>query len=110
MEASISTLFLSLGSSAALSLGLAPDPHSGKTEVNLDLARFNIDLLSVLKDKTKNNLSTDEGRFLDSILADLQLRFVEASNVAELIVFLCGPAARDITGASLPIDAGWLAN
>jgi 3-hydroxybutyrate dehydrogenase len=45
-------------------------------------------------------------------LADRQPagRFVEAGNVAELIVFLCGPAARDITGASLPIDAGWLAN
>ncbi len=79
MEASISTLFLSIGSSAALSLGLAPDPNSGKTEINLDMARFNIDLLAVLKEKTKNNLSNDEVRFLDSILADLQIRFVEAS-------------------------------
>jgi Dehydrogenases with different specificities (related to short-chain alcohol dehydrogenases) len=33
-----------------------------------------------------------------------------AENVAELIVFLCGPAGRDITGSSLPIDAGWLAS
>jgi 3-hydroxybutyrate dehydrogenase len=37
-------------------------------------------------------------------------RFVAAENVAELIIFLCGPAGRDITGASLPIDAGWLAS
>ena len=37
-------------------------------------------------------------------------RFVAAENVAELIVFLCGPAGRDITGSSLPIDAGWLAS
>lgn len=36
-------------------------------------------------------------------------RFVDASNVAELIVFLCGPAGRDITGSALPMDAGWLA-
>jgi 3-hydroxybutyrate dehydrogenase len=45
-------------------------------------------------------------------LADRQPagRFVAAENVAELIVFLCGPAARDITGAALPIDGGWLAN
>ena len=37
-------------------------------------------------------------------------RFVAAENVADLIIFLCGPAGRDITGASLPIDAGWLAS
>jgi 3-hydroxybutyrate dehydrogenase len=36
-------------------------------------------------------------------------RFVDASNVAELVVFLCGPAGRDITGSALPMDAGWLA-
>jgi 3-hydroxybutyrate dehydrogenase len=34
-------------------------------------------------------------------------RFIAAEGVADLIVFLCGPNARDITGASMPIDAGW---
>lgn len=79
MEASVSTLFLSIGSSAAMAMGLAPNPSSGKTDIDLDMARFNIDLLVMLKDKTKNNLSADEGRFLESILSDLQLRFVEIS-------------------------------
>ncbi|HEX4923376.1 MAG TPA: DUF1844 domain-containing protein [Bdellovibrionales bacterium] len=79
LEASLSTLILSIGSSAAMSLGLAPNPSSGKTEKNIDMARFNIDLLMVLRDKTKNNLTDDEARFLESIIADLQLRFVEAS-------------------------------
>jgi 3-hydroxybutyrate dehydrogenase len=37
-------------------------------------------------------------------------RFVEAGHVAELIVFLCGPAGRDITGALLPLEGGWLAS
>ncbi len=37
-------------------------------------------------------------------------RFVDASDVAALIVFLCGPAARDITGTTLPVDGGWLAS
>lgn len=35
--------------------------------------------------------------------------FVEAADVAELVAFLCGPAAKDITGAVLPMDGGWLA-
>lgn len=35
-------------------------------------------------------------------------RFVEPSHVADLIVFLCGPAGADITGAMLPVDGGWL--
>jgi len=34
-------------------------------------------------------------------------RFVEMNAVAAMVVFLCGPAANDITGASLPIDGGW---
>jgi 3-hydroxybutyrate dehydrogenase len=34
-------------------------------------------------------------------------RFISAEGVAELIVFLCGPSSRDITGAALPVDGGW---
>jgi len=37
-------------------------------------------------------------------------RFVDADHVAELLVFLCGPAGRDITGAMLPVEGGWLAS
>jgi 3-hydroxybutyrate dehydrogenase len=37
-------------------------------------------------------------------------RFVEAADVAELVLFLCGPAAKDVTGAVLPMDGGWLAS
>ena len=37
-------------------------------------------------------------------------RFVESSHVADLLVFLCGPAGRDITGTMLPVDGGWLAS
>ncbi|MCB0411202.1 MAG: DUF1844 domain-containing protein [Bdellovibrionales bacterium] len=77
IEASLSTLILSIASSAAMSLGLAPQPGTEKVEKNLELARFNIDLLLVLKDKTVNNLSQDEQRFLDSVINDLQLKFVQ---------------------------------
>jgi len=37
-------------------------------------------------------------------------RFVEASHVADLVVFLCGEAGRDITGGLLPVEGGWLAS
>jgi 3-hydroxybutyrate dehydrogenase len=37
-------------------------------------------------------------------------RFIAAEGVADLIVFLCGPSARDITGSTMPIDAGWTAS
>lgn len=78
LEANFSTLILSIGSSAAMALGLAPNPVSGKTEKDLDLARFNIDLLRMLRDKTKGNLTSDEQAFLESIVTDLQMKFVQA--------------------------------
>lgn len=78
LDASFSTLVLSIGSSAAMALGLAPNPTNGKVEKDLGLARFNIDLLRMLKDKTKGNLSSDEQKFLESIVTDLQMKFIQA--------------------------------
>lgn len=78
MEANFSTLVLSIGSSAAMALGLAPNPMTNKIEKDVNLARFNIDLLQTLADKTKGNLTQDEQRFLDSLLTDLQMKFVQA--------------------------------
>lgn len=79
LEATFSTLAMSIASSAVMSLGLAPNPATEKVEKNIEMARFNIDLLKLLKDKTKGNLETEESQFLDSIIGDLQLKFVEAS-------------------------------
>jgi hypothetical protein len=78
LEANFSTLVLSIGSSAAMALGLAPTPSSGKVEKDRDLARFNIDLLRMLRDKTKNNLTSEEQKFVDSIISDLQMKYVSA--------------------------------
>ena len=78
IEASLSTLVLSIASSAAMALGLAPHPTSGKVEKDLDMARFNIDLLAVLEEKTKGNRTSDEERFLTSVRQDLKMKFVQA--------------------------------
>ncbi|CAN5421358.1 hypothetical protein BH10BDE1_BH10BDE1_28360 [soil metagenome] len=77
LEASFSTLILSIASSAAMSMGLAPNPASGKIEKDLNLARFNIDLLTMLSEKTKNNRTVDEDRFISTILQDLKMKFIQ---------------------------------
>lgn len=78
LEASFSTLVLSIGSSAAMALGLAPNPATGSIDKDLDLARFNIDLLRMLRDKTKGNLTADEQQFVESIVTDLQMKYCTA--------------------------------
>ena len=77
LEASFSMLAMSIASSALMSMGLTPEPHSGKTEIDKNVARFNIDLLVMLKEKTKNNLNKEESDFLTQILQDLQLKFLQ---------------------------------
>ncbi len=78
LDASFSTLVLSIASSAAMALGLAQNPGSGQVEKDINLARFNIDLLRMLRDKTKGNLSADEQRFIESVVTDLQMKYVQA--------------------------------
>jgi len=73
------TFVLSLGSSAFVHLGDAPHPESQRTEVNLVLAQQTIDLLGMLQEKTRGNLTPEEERFLQSLLSDLRLRYVARS-------------------------------
>lgn len=80
LEANLSTLILSFASSAAMSLGLAPDPSTKETKKDLKMAQFNIEMLKVLKEKTSNNRTDDESQFLDSVIADLQMKFVQSSS------------------------------
>lgn len=77
LEASFSLLVMSIASNAMMAMGLTPDPQTGQTEVDKNLARFNIDLLMVLSEKTKNNLQADENDLLTHILQDLQMKFLQ---------------------------------
>ena len=74
---SFSTFITSLGIQAFVQMGEIKPPGSEKIEVDLDAARETIDLLLMLKEKTKGNLSQEEDRLLSSLIADLQLKFVE---------------------------------
>ena len=74
------TFVLSFFSSALVHLGDAPAPGSGQSvEVNLPMARQTIDLLALLQEKTKGNLSAEEERTLDQVLYDLRMRYVEVA-------------------------------
>lgn len=77
IQPSFSILVMSIASSAAMALGLAPNPQTNKIEKDKNMAKFNIDLLLVLQEKTKNNLVEDEKKFLDSVLSDLQMKFLD---------------------------------
>jgi hypothetical protein len=71
---------LSLAHTAAVHFGDVPDPVSGQTiPANLPAAQQMIDILSLLEEKTRGNLSAEERQFLDQILYELRLRYVEAS-------------------------------
>ncbi len=73
-----STFVMSLSHSALVHLGDAPDGEGSSTR-DLELARQTIDILGLLHDKTKGNLTGDEERLLSQALVDLRLRFVEVS-------------------------------
>lgn len=74
------TLVLSFATQALMHLGMQPDPNSKEKPVkDLPFAQQNIDILSMLKEKTKGNLSADESQLLEHILTEVRLRFVEAS-------------------------------
>ncbi len=76
------TFVLSLGSSALVHLGEIQHPETSEARENLALARQVIDLLAMLEEKTKGNLTDEESRFLRDLLADLRLKFVEKSRGA----------------------------
>lgn len=72
-----------LATQALMYLGAYPDPQTGKAMVALDVAKLHIDLLDVLEQKTKNNLSDEEDKLLTSMLHELRIQFVEVSKAVQ---------------------------
>jgi hypothetical protein len=73
------TFVLSLGSSALLHLGELEHPDAGAPRQDLPLAKHTIDILAMLEEKTKGNLSPAEEKLIESLLYDLRIRYVEAT-------------------------------
>jgi len=78
-EVNFSSLIFSLSSTALFHLGELADPGTGEKAKDLRLAKHTVDTIAMLKEKTKGNLTGDEEKFLDSILADLRWRYVKAA-------------------------------
>ncbi len=76
------TFVLSLSHSALLYMGDAPYPEEDHVEPSLPLAKQNIDLLGLLEQKTKGNLTGDEETLLSQVLTDLRHKYVELSESA----------------------------
>jgi Domain of unknown function (DUF1844) len=84
---SFTAFVISLASSAAIHFGDLPDPASGQPgEPNLEGAAQMIEILALLEQKTKGNLTAEERQVLESVLYELRLRFVEASGGGKRII------------------------
>lgn len=64
-------------------LGELENPVTKKKEVNLEQSKYIIDLISLLKDKTKGNLTAEEANATDNILYELRMKYVEKDKKAD---------------------------
>lgn len=79
LEARFDLFVSSMAMEALIGLGDAPHPATRKTSTNLAQARYAIDLLGMLAEKTKGNLSVDEERLLKDTLYQLRMRYLSKS-------------------------------
>ena len=77
-EIDFSTFVISLSTQALMHLGEIASPISGKVEVDVPVAKQMIDILGILRDKTRGNLNASEDRLMEDILFDLRMKYVEA--------------------------------
>lgn len=82
-EANFQTLMSVLASQAIMGLGGYTDPKSGRMMIDLEGARFSIDLLAVLEEKSKGNLSNEEETELQQVLSELRNRYVQIADMVK---------------------------
>jgi len=92
--------FLStLATNAAASLGAVPHPATGKRSLDLDTGKYWLDVLGMIREKTKGNLHPQEARLLDGLLADLRMQYVTVVRATE--DKLKEQAAKKFSGADI---------
>jgi hypothetical protein len=70
---------LGLASTALIHMGATPHPDTGRVQRDEALARQSLDLLAMLQEKTRGNLTPEEERFFASLLTDLRLKLIGAT-------------------------------
>jgi hypothetical protein len=84
---SFTAFVISLASTAAIHVGDLPDVESGAvSEPNLEGARQMIEILSLLEQKTRGNLTAEERQILEQVLYELRVRYVEATSGGKRII------------------------
>ena len=78
-ELGFSTFILSLSTSALVHLGELPDPVTNEKGANLQLAQQTISVIELLKEKTRGNLTEEEGKLIETVLYDIRLKYVKAA-------------------------------
>ncbi len=101
-QASFIEIVRMLTSQALLYMGAFPDPETGRAVIAPELAKFHIDLLSILEEKTKGNLSEEESRTITRTVHELRLEFVELSKAVEKAIAE-GKIKRAPAGAGPPV-------
>lgn len=81
--ASFVNFLSSLATNAAAALGAVPHPATGQRSLDLDSAKYWLDILSMLRDKTKGNLHQQENRLLEGLLGDLKMQYVHLIRATE---------------------------
>jgi hypothetical protein len=77
-EINFSTFIISVSTQALMHLGEIANPLSGNVEADISLAKQTIDILGILREKTRGNLNSGEERLMEDILFDLRMKYVEA--------------------------------
>lgn len=77
-EINFSTFVIGLSTQALMHLGEIANPMSGKVESDVPTAKQMIDILGLLKEKTRGNLNASEDQLMEDILFDLRMKYVEA--------------------------------
>jgi len=75
-----SAFILSLSSSALVGLGELPDPVSKEKKTNIPLAKQMIDIVNMLRDKTKGNLTKEEEELINGLCSELKMKYIQSVN------------------------------
>jgi hypothetical protein len=86
LDGNFANLIVYIGQMTAMAFGDMADPSGQRSEPNIEAAGMFIEMLGMLQEKTRGNLTAAEAKVLDSLLYDLRMRFVQAQGEQKRII------------------------